>query len=82
MEGQGVGLDSSYSHHLEYVNSKAGPETGNLQAVLRSLTHLPFAHCTPVQKDQVFDLPENRLGFGVFRRGLEGALKSKVEPWP
>ena len=72
----------SYLHEADYLNSKLGPETSNRLAILRGLADLPLAYNTPSPIDEVPVLPDNPIGEGVYRVGLEGFAKKGGLKWP
>ena len=82
MEGQAAGLKPSYRSNLEYTNSKLGQDASNRSAMVLALTHLPIAFNSPGSRGELHELPENRLGEGVYSGGLEGAVRIEGSKWP
>jgi hypothetical protein len=82
MERRKAELTQSYQYDSDYLNSKGGQKASNRLAILRGLTSMHLAYNTVAPSSEVPTLPENRLGEGVYRVGLDGFAKTGGPKWP
>ena len=72
----------SFQYDSIYLNSVPGQKASNRLAILRGLTSMHLAYNTVAPSSEVPTLPENRLGEGVYKVGLDGFAKTGGSKWP